>query len=117
LNKRNLAAVAGVAAMLGAFAAPAQADNPVAAVCNEAEASFQDGYTVPEPHPDPNPPARLLGGPGEAMAVGNGQVNKGLLNAAAHSPALAVCLQGDGGGGPTGGDDGGDGGGDDGGPT
>jgi hypothetical protein len=94
LNKRKLAALAGTAAMLGAFAAPAQADD---SVCNEAEASSQGGYTVTNT-PDPNPPARLVGGPGAAMAVGNGQVNRGLLNAAEHSPALAVCQQGDGGG-------------------
>ena len=107
MHKRKLAAAASAAAILAAFAAPAHAD-PATAVCNEAEASFQDGYTVTGSQ-DPNPPARLFGGPGEAMAVGNGQVNAGLLNAAAHSPALAVCTEGD--GEPTGGGD--DGGGSD----
>jgi hypothetical protein len=117
LNTRNWAAVVGATAVLGAFASPAQAD--ASAVCNEAEASFRGGYTVTDSQ-DPNPPARLVGGPGHAMAVGNGQLNAGLLNAAEKSPALALC--GEGNGGPTGGDgggDGGSGGGDDGsgGPT
>jgi hypothetical protein len=116
LNRRNLAALAGAAALLGAFAAPAQADDPATAVCNEAEASWQGGYTVTGSQ-DPNPPARLYGGPGQAMAVGHDSVNPGLLNAAERSPALAVCAQGDGdtsGGGDdtgSGGDTGGDGGG------
>ena len=110
LNTRKLLAVAGAAAALGAFAAPAQADD--AAVCNEAEASWQDGYTVTGSQ-DPNPPARLYGGPGEAMAVGHGQVNSGLLNAAEQSPALAVCGAGDGGPTSTDGDGDGDGGGGD----
>jgi hypothetical protein len=109
LNRRNLAALAGAAALLGAFAAPAQADDPATAVCNEAEASWQGGYTVTGSQ-DPNPPARLEGGPGQAMAVGHASVNPGLLNAAERSPALAVCAQGDGeptdsGGGDTGGGD------------
>jgi hypothetical protein len=112
LNRRNLAALAGAAALLGAFAAPAQANGPATAVCNEAEASWQGGYTVTGSQ-DPNPPARLYGGPGHAMAVGHGSVNAGLLNAAERSPALAVCAAGNGdngGGGDDGGDDGGGGG-------
>lgn len=111
MNLRNLVAIAAAAGALGAFATPAYADT--AAVCNEAEASWQDGYTVTG-SPDPNPPARLHGGPGEAMAVGGGRVNEGLLNAAERSPALAVCTEGgvlptgtdDDGGEDTGGDDG-----------
>jgi hypothetical protein len=112
LKTRNWAALAGAAAVLGAFSAPAQADDLNPAVCNEAEASFQGGYTVTDGQ-DPNPPARLLGGPGHAMAVGNGELNAGLLNAAEKSPALAVCGEGDGQPTDTGGD--GDGGGEDGG--
>ena len=108
LNKRNLAALAGAAALFGAFAGPAQADDATA-VCNEAEASWQGGYTVTGSQ-DPNPPARLVGGPGHAMAVGNADLNAGLLNAAERSPALAVCAQGDGQPTDTGGGDG-DGGG------
>ena len=47
------------------------------------------------------------------MAVGNGELNAGLLNAAERSPALALCEQGDGqptdtGGGDDGGEDGGE---------
>jgi len=113
LNARKLLAVAGATTALVASAAPAQADTATA-VCNEAEASWQGGHTVTGT-PDPNPPARLFGGPGQAMALGHGQVNDGLLNAAERSPAIAVCGEGD--GGPTGtdGDGGGDtGGGDDG---
>jgi hypothetical protein len=112
LNKRKLLAVAGATAALAAFAAPAQADDAAQAVCNEAEASWQGGYTVTGSQ-DPNPPARLYGGPGQAMAVGNGQLNSGLVNAAGQSPALALCGAGD--GGPTGTDGGGDGSGDTGG--
>ena len=66
-----------------AIAAP-HATNPP--VCNEAENSFQGGYTV-APGVDPNPPAFLRG---EQMAVGQGH-GAGLVNAAAHSPALSVC--------------------------
>jgi hypothetical protein len=114
LNRRNLAALAGTAALLGAFAAPVQADGAATAVCNEAEASWQGGYSVTGSQ-DPNPPARLFGGPGHAMAVGHGSVNAGLLNAAERSPALAVCAAGNGdtsgGGGDTGGGGGDTGGG------
>jgi hypothetical protein len=73
-------------------------------VCNEAEASWQGGYTVSGDPVDPNPPARLLGGAGHQMRVGNGK-GKGLVNAAFHSPALRTCGEGD--GSPSGGDTGG----------
>ena len=72
-------------------------------VCNEAENSWQGGYTVTGDPVDPNPPARLLG---SQMRVGNGH-GAGLVNAAEHSPALRLCgPENDGGGG---GDDGGGG--------
>jgi hypothetical protein len=71
-------------------------------VCNEAENSWQGGYTVNGGPVDPNPPAFLRG---SQKRVGNGK-GKGLENAAFHSPALRTC-------GPTGEDTGG---GDDGGP-
>jgi hypothetical protein len=71
-------------------------------VCNEAEASWQGGYTVSGDPVDPNPPARLLGGAGHQMRVGNGK-GKGLVNAAYHSPALRTCGEGDGSGGDGGG--------------
>jgi hypothetical protein len=63
-------------------------------VCNEAENSFQGGYTVSGGPVDPNPPAFLRG---SQMRVGNGH-GKGLENAAFHSPALRTCGPEDGGG-------------------
>jgi hypothetical protein len=56
-------------------------------VCNEAENSWQGGYTVNGEPVDPNPPAFLRG---SQMRVGNGK-GKGLENAALHSPALRTC--------------------------
>ena len=47
-------------------------------VCNEAENSWQGGYTVNGGPVDPNPPAFLRG---SQMRVGNGN-GKGLVNAA-----------------------------------
>ena len=69
-------------------------------VCNEAENSWQGGYTVNGGPVDPNPPAFLRG---SQKRVGNGN-GKGLVNAAYHSPALRTC-------GPETTDDPGDGGG------
>ena len=82
-----------------AGAAPKTAGDGTA-VCNEAENSFQGGYTVNGGPVDPNPPAFLRG---SQMRVGNGH-GKGLVNAAFHSPALRTCGptddgDGDGGGG------------------
>lgn len=74
-------------------------------VCNEAENSWQGGYTVNGGPVDPNPPAFLRG---SQKRVGNGN-GKGLENAALHSPALRTC-------GPTDTDDGGGDPGDGGGP-
>lgn len=100
----TLAATAalGVTAAPAALAPPAQ----TTPVCNEAENSFQGGYTV-APGVDPNPPAFLRG---EQMRVGQGH-GAGLVNAAGHSPALAVCGDAGSGDGGDGGGDGGDGGG------
>jgi hypothetical protein len=111
MTTRTLIASLAAAAALGVTAAPAAMAAPPAQttpVCNEAENSFQGGYTV-APGVDPNPPAFLRG---EQMRVGQGH-GAGLVNAASHSPALAVC--GDGGstggdGGSTGGDGGSTGG-------
>jgi hypothetical protein len=88
--------VAAVAAS-AVVAAPAAAAKPDAGVpvCNEAENSFQGGYTVSGGIVDPNPPAFLRG---EQMRLGNGH-GAGLLNAAQHSPALRECGPVDGGGG------------------
>ena len=97
--------LAGLSAALVLVAVPATAPanpKPAADVCNEAENSWQGGYTVTGDPVDPNPPAFLRG---SQMRVGNGH-GAGLVNAAEHSPALRLC-------GPEGGGDGG--GGDDGG--
>jgi hypothetical protein len=95
--------LAALSAVLVAAAVPAAAhaknDKSVADVCNEAENSWQGGYTVSGDPVDPNPPAFLRG---SQMRVGNGH-GAGLVNAAEHSPALRLC-------GPEGGGDGGDGG-------
>ncbi|MDA0159991.1 hypothetical protein OM076_06945 [Solirubrobacter ginsenosidimutans] len=99
-------AATGAFLAVGLLPAAANAAKPTGsstAVCNEAENSFQGGYTVNGGPVDPNPPAFLRG---SQMRVGNGH-GAGLVNAAEHSPALRTC-------GPT---DTGGGGGDDGGPV
>ena len=99
---RTLSIAAAAACFAGALAPAANAAKPDtggALVCNEAENSWQGGYTVTGDPVDPNPPAFLRG---SQMAVGNGN-GAGLVNAAEHSPALRLC-------GPEGGDgDGGNG--------
>jgi hypothetical protein len=77
-----LAAAPGVAG-----AAPKSAGTGGTAVCNEAENSFRGGYTVSGGPVDPKPPAFLRG---SQMRVGAGG-GTGLVNAAAHSPALRLC--------------------------
>jgi hypothetical protein len=102
-RKLTLAALSAVLVVAAVPAAAPANPKPSADVCNEAENSWQGGYTVTGDPVDPNPPARLLG---SQMRVGNGH-GAGLENAAEHSPALRLC-------GPEGGDDGGgDGGGGD----
>jgi hypothetical protein len=91
--------LAASSAALALFTVPAAAS--AADVCNEAENSHRGGYTVNGGPVDPNPPAFLRG---SQMRVGNGN-GKGLVNAAAKSPALRTCgpneTPGDGGdGGP-----------------
>jgi hypothetical protein len=88
---RNLT-LAAVTAVLAAGVVPSAAG--ATSVCNEAENSWQGGYTVTGDPVDPNPPAFLRG---SQMRVGNGH-GKGLVNAAEHSPALRTCGPGDGGG-------------------
>src|SRR3954462_5327973 len=97
VRARNLT-LAAVTAVLAAAAMPGAAS--AADVCNEAENSWQGGYTVNGGPVDPNPPAFLRG---SQKRVGNGNGN-GLVNAAFHSPALRTC-------GPESTDDPGDGGG------
>jgi len=98
-------AATGAFLAVGLLPAAANAAKPTSsttAVCNEAENSFQGGYTVNGGPVDPNPPAFLRG---SQMRVGNGH-GAGLVNAAEHSPALRTCgpTETDGGGGD---DDGG----------
>jgi hypothetical protein len=112
---RIICCLAGVLALMcasPAFAKRAAASDGSVAVCNEAENSWQGEYDMTTTD-DPNPPAFLRG---LQHAVGNGN-GVGLENAAEHSPALALCVQGDenGGGGDTGGGDTGGTGGDTGG--
>ena len=87
-SKLTLAASA-VALILAAAPAASHADpkKPTADVCNEAENSWQGGYTVTGDPVDPNPPAFLRG---SQMRVGNGH-GVGLVNAAENSPALRLC--------------------------
>jgi hypothetical protein len=103
IARKLVIAATGAFMAVGLVPAAANAAKPAStsstAVCNEAENSFQGGYTVNGGPVDPNPPAFLRG---SQMRVGNGH-GVGLVNAAEHSPALRTC-------GPTG-----DGGGDDGG--
>ena len=82
--RRNIALAASAAALaLAVLPGAASATD----VCNEAENSFQGGYTVNGGPVDPNPPAFLRG---SQKRVGNGH-GKGLVNAAEHSPALRTC--------------------------
>jgi hypothetical protein len=103
--------LAALAACFAGAAAPAahaaQPDTSGALVCNEAENSWQGGYSVTGDPVDPNPPAFLRG---SQMAVGDGH-GAGLVNAAEHSPALRLCGPEGGNGGGGDGGDGGDGGG------
>ena len=98
-RKLTLAAVSAVLAAAALPAVAPAAPSTGAAVCNEAENSWQGGYEVTGGPVDPNPPAFLRG---SQMRVGNGN-GAGLVNAAEHSPALRLCgpegSGGDGGGG------------------
>ena len=99
---RRRLAIAAVPMTIALAALPAaawSAQDTGVSVCNEAENSWQGGYTVGDGPVDPNPPAFLRG---SQMRVGNGH-GAGLANAAEHSPALRLC-------GPTATDGGGGGG-------
>ncbi|MDX6669208.1 MAG: hypothetical protein QOK04_2588 [Solirubrobacteraceae bacterium] len=75
-------------AIIGVIAAgvpAAQADQSL--VCNEAENSHRGDNVVLVPDTR-NPPARFTT---DRMAVANGHVNAGVLNAADRSPVLAMC--------------------------
>ena len=68
-RKLTLAALSAVLVVAAVPAAAPANPKPSANVCNEAENSWQGGYTVTGDPVDPNPPARLLG---SQMRVGNG---------------------------------------------
>lgn len=92
-RRRTAVAFAAVGALaISAIPATASAD---VVVCNEAQSSWQGTWDATASS-DPLPPARHKDA---AMPVGHGV---GLTNAAEHSPALAVCIPADdgGGGGP-----------------
>jgi hypothetical protein len=81
---RNLGATLVVSAAALFVSAPAHATETM--VCNEAQSSPR-GTLVVTGSTDPSTPARHRDA---AMLVGNGN-GAGLVNAAAHSPALADC--------------------------
>jgi hypothetical protein len=80
-----LAATFALTAVPGAATAKPKDPSSAPIVCNEAENSFRGGYEVTGGPVDPNPPAFLRG---SQMKIGNGA---GVVNAAAHSPALRLC--------------------------
>jgi hypothetical protein len=102
-RKLKIVVAGAIIGVLATGVPAAQADQSL--VCNEAENSHRGDNVVLVPDTK-NPPARFTT---DRMAVANGQVNAGVLNAAARSPALALCGPADGGGGGGGGDDGGGG--------
>ena len=96
MTRRKVAAVFAAVGALGAVALPAAVAGADAVVCNEAQSSWRGTWDATA-SADPLPPARNKDA---AMPVGNGQ---GVVNAAEHSPALAVCEPAGGGGGGGGG--------------
>jgi hypothetical protein len=93
--KTLLRSAAGAAAVLALAAVPAAQASPSLPVCNQASPHFQGGGLVALDPPVDSPAARytenLTQLPGEG---------EGLVTAADHSPALTVCGDGDGDGGP-----------------
>jgi len=89
MRHRIYVIAAAIVASLASAALPAAAGAKSAAgplVCNEAQSSWRGVYDT-SISTDPNPPARSKT---HAMLVGNGH-GAGLANAAARSPALALC--------------------------
>jgi len=89
MRHRTYVIAAAIVASLASAAVPAVAGAKPAAgplVCNEAQNSWRGVYDT-SASTDPNPPARSKT---HAMLVGNGH-GAGLANAAARSPALALC--------------------------
>lgn len=95
MTRRGTAVVLAAAGALAISAIPAATASADVVVCNEAQSSWQGTWDATG-STDPLPPARHKDA---AMPVGRGA---GLVNAAGHSPALAVCIPANdgGGGGP-----------------
>ena len=90
-----LRAAAGAAAVIALAAVPAAQASPSVPVCNQASPHFQGGGLVAlDPSVD-SPAARYTDNLTQLPGQG-----EGLVTAAAHSPALTVCGDGDGDGGP-----------------
>ncbi len=92
MARRRTAVVLAAVGALAIAAIPATTAGADVVVCNEAQSSWQGTWDATA-STDPLPPARHKDA---AMPVGRGV---GLVDAAEHSPALAVCIP-DGGGGP-----------------
>lgn len=86
MTRNRAATVISTLVALAAGAIPAATASADPIVCNEAQSSWK-GTLDASGSMDPLPPARHKDA---AMGVGNGH-GDGLLNAADHSPALAVC--------------------------
>ena len=95
MTRRRTAVVLEAVSALAIAAIPAAPAGADVVVCNEAQSSWQGTWDATA-STDPLPPARHKDA---AMPVGRGV---GLVNAAQNSPALAVCIPADpgGGGGP-----------------
>jgi hypothetical protein len=83
---------AGAAALLAIAAAPAAQASPSVPVCNQASPHFQGGGLVALDPPVDSPAARYTDDLTQLPGKG-----EGLVTAAAHSPALTVCGDDDGG--------------------
>jgi hypothetical protein len=90
---RAAGAAATVLALSLAPAAQARPGGPSVPVCNQASPHFQGGGLVALDPPVDSPAARYTDDLYELPGRG-----EGLVNAAAHSPALTVCGEDDGGG-------------------
>ncbi len=92
MSRRNAAVALAAAGALAIAAVPPATAGAAVVVCNEAQSSWQGTWDATASL-DPLPPARHKDA---AMPVGHGA---GLVNAAEHSPALAICIPADDGGG------------------
>jgi hypothetical protein len=85
-------AAAGAAAFLAIAVVPTAQAKPSVPVCNQASSHFQGGGLVALDPPVDSPAARYTDDLYQLPGQG-----EGLVNAAAHSPALTVCGPDDGG--------------------